>query len=109
MGPRERERRVRETAGEWLETVGLGRQVRQVIRMQAHAVACRDRRAVPLGDAGALHRPLDAAFELDHLRVGAEQPSRRALEEPFEEPFEIGKDRHGSRNRTRGGPMGRPT
>ena len=109
VGPRERERGICESAGERLEAVGLGGQVGQVVRVQAHPVARRDRRAVPLGDAGALHRPLDAALELDHLRVGTEQPSRRALEEPFEEPFEIGKDRHGARNRTRAGPMGRPT
>ena len=53
----------------------------------------RDRGPVGLGGPGTFHRPLDPALQLDGLQAGAEQPGRGSLEDPFEEPFEIGKRR----------------
>ncbi len=109
VGSGERKGGVRESAGERIETIALCGHAGKVVRMQPDPVARRDGRAASLRDPGTFHRALDAAFELDRLGVGPEQPSRRALEDSLEEPFEIGKDRHRSRNRTRAGRIGHAT
>ena len=85
MRPGERERGVGEPAREGLGAADLRRDVLEVGRVQAHAVAPGDGRPTAVLRARTLHRALDATLHLDRLDVGAEQASRGALEDAFEE------------------------
>ena len=103
MGTGERERCVGEAPRQGLWTAALAGDIGQVGGVESDAVAGRHDRAIAVGRPGALHGALDTALELDRLQVGSEQPSGGALEDAFEEPFDVGKHGHRSRNRTRGG------
>ena len=67
----------------------------EVVRVQADDEAVRHEGPIGRGQPFGLHRPLDPALQLHGLHPGAEQTSRRALEEAFEEPLDGGQRRHG--------------
>ena len=102
MGPGKRERCVRKARRESIRTAGLRGHVVEVHRVKTHAIPARDEGASGLVHARALHRALHAALELDRLDVCAEQASGGALEDAFEDPFDVGERGHGAANRTRG-------
>ena len=67
----------------------------EVARVQADDESVRHQGAVGRGQPFGFHRPLDPTLQLHGLHPGAEQTSRRALEEAFEEPLDGGQRRHG--------------
>jgi hypothetical protein len=54
----------------------------------------RDEHPVRRAEPAVLDRALDPALELQWLEAGPEQPSRRSLEDSFEEPFEGSEGAH---------------
>ena len=55
----------------------------------------RDEGPIRRRQALALHRSFDPTLQLDRLEARAEEASRRALEQAFEEPLDGGEWRHG--------------
>ena len=102
MGASERQRRIGEASGEGDGVFRIRGELRQVGGVEPHAEASRDDGARALVGPSAFHRPLHPALELHRLDAGAEQRGARALEEPLEEPLDVGKGGHGDGNRTRG-------
>ena len=90
--PGERQRAVGELGG---EGAGHVAELGQVGRVEVDDEAVRDERPVRGRQALRLHRAFDPALELDRLDARAEEASRRALEESFEEPLDGGERRHG--------------
>ena len=85
----EREGALGETGSERGRTAGPCRDIGEIRRMEAHAVARRHGHPRPVLAAGVLHGAFDPSFELHHLDTGPEQPGRGALEHALEKTFDI--------------------
>ena len=65
-----------------------------VHRTQVDGKTVRDHGPVPGRQTLVLHRALDAPLDLDWLQPCLEQARRGALEQPFEEPLQLGEGAH---------------
>ena len=96
MGARERQRAVGEFSR---ERPLMSPKPGEIVRVEVDDEPVRDECPVRGRQPFRLHRALDPPLELDRLESGPEEPSRRALEESFEEPLDGGERRHGRSRR----------
>ncbi len=97
------DQRVAMRSGERQGTIGELRcerarhvaEIGEIGRVQVDDESVGDEGSIGSRQALCLHRPLDPALELDRLEARAEEASRRALKDPFEEPLDGGELRHG--------------
>src|SRR6188508_2377017 len=92
MRARERQGAVRELGGKRGRHVA---ELGQVGRVEVDDEAVRGEGPVRRRQTFGLHRALDPPLELDRLHARAEETSRRALKQSFEEPLDGGERRHG--------------